>query len=95
MSRTPTTPRGSSGGSTTPGGFPTLQFVIAEYNPSRTEANMIMKELANGRGLGTFFWEPTRSGDWGAAMFSWSGATATANHGDFAEYDALLPTLGL
>lgn len=75
--------------------FSDLDFVIAEYNPERTEANMIMKELADGRGLGTFFWEPTRSGEWGSAMFTWNGPTATANPADFAEYDALLPSLGL
>ncbi|HEU5076270.1 MAG TPA: glycosyl hydrolase 53 family protein [Polyangiaceae bacterium] len=75
--------------------YPDLQFGIAEYNPSRTEANMIMKNLPDGRGLGTFFWEPTRSGEWGSAMFSWDGLTATANPTDFAEYDAMLPALGL
>ena len=28
--------------------------MIAEYNPERTQANQIMHDLANGRGLGTF-----------------------------------------
>lgn len=77
------------------GQFPDLEFVIAEYNPSRTEANVIMKGLPDGRGLGTFFWEPTRSGEWGPSMFTWNGQTATANPADFEEYDALLPALGL
>lgn len=45
--------------------YPNLKFVIAEYNPNRTQVNTIMKNLPNGRGLGTFFWEPTRSGEWG------------------------------
>lgn len=72
-----------------------LDFIIAEYNPERTQANLIMKNLPDGRGRGTFFWEPTGSGEWGEAMFTWSGGVAVANTDDFAEYDALLPQLGL
>src|SRR5690606_29884500 len=49
--------------------YPDLEFVIAEYNPARTEANLMIRNLHGGRGLGTFFWEPTRSGSWGASMF--------------------------
>lgn len=75
--------------------YPDLEFAIAEYNPSRSEANRIMKGLPDGRGLGTFFWEPTRSGEWGDSMFTWQGQTARANQADFDEYDALLPELGL
>ena len=74
---------------------PDLKFIIAEYNPERTQANLVMKNLPNGQGLGTFFWEPTRSGDWGDAMFSWQGNVGVANASDFAEYDDLLPQLGL
>jgi arabinogalactan endo-1,4-beta-galactosidase len=54
-----------------------------------------MKALPDGRGLGTFFWEPTRSGDWGPALFDFSGNTATANAEAFAEFDELRPELGL
>jgi arabinogalactan endo-1,4-beta-galactosidase len=75
--------------------YPDLKFVIAEYNPNRTEANLMIKNLPNGAGIGTFFWEPTRSGEWGSAMFTWQGNTATAISTDFAEYDALRPQLGL
>lgn len=75
--------------------FPSLDFVIAEYNPERTRANLIMKELPNGRGLGTFFWEPTASGEWGEAMFTFQGGRLVANSADFQEYDLLLPELGL
>ncbi len=75
--------------------YPDLEFVIAEYNPQRTQANMIMKNLPDGRGLGTFFWEPTQSGEWGDAMFSWQGGNAVANSSDFAEYDNMLDDLGL
>ncbi|MGC4088782.1 MAG: glycosyl hydrolase 53 family protein [Polyangiaceae bacterium] len=75
--------------------YPNLKFAIAEYNPERTRANQIMKALPNGRGVGTFFWEPTKSGEWGNAMFTFSGNTATAITADFNEYDALLSQLGL
>ncbi len=75
--------------------YPDLDFIIAEYNPDRTAANLIMKNLPNGQGRGTFFWEPTSSGSWGDAMFSWQGNSAVANASDFAEYDAMLPQLGL
>jgi arabinogalactan endo-1,4-beta-galactosidase len=76
-------------------GYPALEFVIAEYNPERTQANMIMRDLPEGRGLGTFFWEPTRGGEWGASMFSQQGQTLQANAADFQEFDDLLPALGL
>ncbi len=75
--------------------YPKLKFAIAEYNPERTQANRIMKGLPDGRGLGTFIWEPTRSGDWGESLFTWQGNTATANSADFAEYDKLRSELGL
>ncbi len=75
--------------------YPDLKFVIAEYNPNRTQANLMIKNLPNGAGIGTFFWEPTRSGEWGSSMFSFQGNTATANSSDFAEYDTLRPQLGL
>jgi arabinogalactan endo-1,4-beta-galactosidase len=72
-----------------------LSFVIAEYNPARTEANRIMADLPNGRGLGTFFWEPTQSGTWGAALFDRNGGALEANAAAFAEFDALKVELGL
>lgn len=75
--------------------YPDLKFAIAEYNPERTSANLIMRDLPDGRGLGTFFWEPTRSGEWGSALFSVSGQTARANAADFQEIDELRPQLGL
>ena len=72
-----------------------ISFVIAEYNPERTRANEIMRDLPNGRGLGTFFWEPTQSGSWGSALFSIVGTQYRANATDFAEFDELKPALGL
>lgn len=73
--------------------YPELEFVIAEYNPERTAANTLVKNLSGG--LGTFFWEPTRSGEWGEALFTWQSGAYIADPEAFAEYDALLPTLGL
>ena len=75
--------------------FPNLSFVIAEYNPERTQANQIMYNMANGRGLGTFFWEPTQSGEWGSSLFTWSGSTARANAADFQEFDTIRQMVGL
>jgi arabinogalactan endo-1,4-beta-galactosidase len=75
--------------------YPNLEFAIAEYNPDRTAANTIMKGLPGGRGLGTFFWEPTLGGEWGDAMFTWQNSTQRANPDDFAEFDALRADLGL
>ncbi|HTV21780.1 MAG TPA: glycosyl hydrolase 53 family protein [Polyangiaceae bacterium] len=75
--------------------FPELSFAIAEYNPERRLLNDIMRELPDGRGLGTFFWEPTQSGSWGAAIFDWQGNRATARAADFAEYDQMRVDFGL
>lgn len=75
--------------------FPTLAFAIAEYNPERTEANRIIKDLPDGRGRGTFFWEPTLSGTWGTALFTVSGQSYRADPRAFAEIDALRGELGL
>jgi arabinogalactan endo-1,4-beta-galactosidase len=75
--------------------YPDLKFAIAEYNPERTQANLMMKNLPDGRGLGTFFWEPTRSGEWGNSLFTWQNNVATANSADFQEYDEMRAELGL
>jgi arabinogalactan endo-1,4-beta-galactosidase len=75
--------------------FPTLGFAIAEYNPQRRLLNDIMRELPDGRGRGTFFWEPTQSGAWGAAMFSFQGDRLSANAADFAEFDQIKRDYGL
>jgi len=75
--------------------YPSLKFAIAEYNPERTRANRMVRALPDGRGVGTFFWEPTRGGSWGNPLFDIEGTTATANAGDFAEFDALRSQLGI
>lgn len=75
--------------------FPDLSFAIAEYNPERTKANQIMRDLPDGRGLGTFFWEPTQSGSWGSSLFTSQGGTYRANSDAFAEFDAIKASFGL
>lgn len=75
--------------------YPDLEFVIAEYNPERTAANLIMKNLYRGRGRGTFIWEPTSSGRWGPSMFRYEDGAYVADEAAFAEFDALRPQLGL
>lgn len=41
--------------------YPDLKFIIAEYSAEQRAANDTMFNLPNGRGLGTFNWDPTRS----------------------------------
>jgi arabinogalactan endo-1,4-beta-galactosidase len=41
--------------------YPNLEFVIAEYSAEQRAAGDVMFDLPNGRGLGTFNWDPTRS----------------------------------
>lgn len=72
-----------------------ISFVIAEYNPERTRANQLMRDLPDGRGLGTFFWEPTQNGSWGDSLFTFIDDAYRANPADFAEFDALKEPLGL
>jgi arabinogalactan endo-1,4-beta-galactosidase len=70
--------------------FPALSFVIAEYGPEQRAANDVMFNLATGRGLGTFNWEPTHSGAWntGHVLFSASGTRYTAT-ADLSLYVAM------
>lgn len=75
--------------------FPNLSFAIVEYNPRARLLSDIMRELPNNRGLGTFFWEPTESGFWGNAIFTWQGNSVRANASDFAVYDQIVEDYGL
>jgi arabinogalactan endo-1,4-beta-galactosidase len=38
--------------------YPDISFIIAEYSQAKRAANDIMFNLPDGRGLGTFIWEP-------------------------------------
>ncbi len=73
--------------------YPDLDFIIAEYSEYKREANDIMFNLPDDKGLGTFIWEPTR---WAEACFSYSGYTN--EHIDLypqmaAEYAAATPII--
>ena len=72
-----------------------LALAIAEYNPQRRLLNDLMRDVPGGRGLGTFFWEPTQSGSWGQSMFTQQGNRLTARAADFAEYDQMRRDFGL
>lgn len=66
----------------------TFGLVIGEYAVDDTNSTTIedsirgtndaVWELPNGRGAGTFFWEPTRSGAWGQGLFTFGGGNGTA-----------------
>ena len=72
-----------------------LSFSIVEYNPQRRLLNDIMFNLPNERGLGTFFWEPVLSGEWGLSMFNKNGSVYTAKPEDFLIYDKIVQDYGL
>jgi len=72
-----------------------LSFSIVEYNPQRRLLNDIMFNLPNERGLGTFFWEPVLSGEWGLSMFTKNGNVYTAKPEDFLIYDKMVQDYGL
>jgi len=82
--------------------FSALKFASAEYNnetvtspvgtTSMRAINDTLFNIANDRGFGTFFWEPTRSGDWGNGLFTWNGTSCTAISSAFAVYDAMRTT---
>jgi len=72
-----------------------LSFSIVEYNPQRRLLNNIMYNLPDKRGLGTFFWEPVLSGEWGESMFTQQGNVYTAKPADFLIYDTIVRDYGL
>jgi arabinogalactan endo-1,4-beta-galactosidase len=75
--------------------YPDLEFIVAEYNGgdaknhypfdgSRKRTNEVVRGLD--RWIGSFFWEPTMSGEWGAALFDWEGSNLKANKEAFEEF---------
>lgn len=69
--------------------YPQLEFAIVEYNQQGRLLFDAMRELPDGRGLGTFFWEPTESGFWGDAIFDWRGNELHARPQDFDQFDQI------
>jgi arabinogalactan endo-1,4-beta-galactosidase len=66
--------------------YPKLSFVIAEVGSEAAEAVDIMGGLPDGRGLGTFIWEPTSNLN-GQALFDNTGAVIPER---MAVYDKVL-----
>jgi arabinogalactan endo-1,4-beta-galactosidase len=56
--------------------YDSLDFLIAEYSHEKRAANDIMWNLPDGRGLGTFIWEPTQ---WAETLFDREGDQLVAN----------------
>lgn len=72
-----------------------LEFIVAEYNggdadnhynfdKSRQKTRESVRKM--NRWIGTFFWEPTIGGAWGAGLFDWRGKDLYANAKAFEEF---------
>ena len=70
--------------------YPNLKFVMAEVDAQAVVANDIMLGLPDGRGLGTFIWEPTANNA-GQALFDNRGAVIPEK---MAQYDRVLKEHG-
>ena len=75
--------------------YSNLEFIVAEYNggdsdshynfdKSRQKTRESVREM--NRWVGSFFWEPTISGAWGAGLFDWRGKDLYANAKAFEEF---------
>lgn len=73
--------------------YPDLKLIVAEYKGDPIGVNEVIMKLPEGNGLGTFYWEPTLSGDFGTALFSRDGEALRADAEGFAEFDALREAL--
>ncbi len=77
--------------------YPDLKLAIAEYNneavsslageTSMQAAYDVVSGLPAAQGIGTFFWEPTRSGTWGSGLFTAKSNVRTAIPSAMAVYD--------
>jgi arabinogalactan endo-1,4-beta-galactosidase len=50
-------------------------IIVVEYSEYKREVNTIVRQLPNGKGLGTFIWEPTQ---WGEPLFDKNGKALPA-----------------
>ena len=75
--------------------YSNLEFIVAEYNggdsdnhynfdKSRQKTRESVRKM--NRWIGTFFWEPTIGGAWGAGLFDWRGKELYANAKAFEEF---------
>jgi len=71
--------------------YPDLKLVIAEYGAEQRAANDLLFALPDARGLGSFVWEPTRSGDWNTdhALFALDGSSTFTATEDLSLYDEM------
>lgn len=72
-----------------------LDLMVAEYDQERTQTNLMIRNLPQGRGRGTFLWGSARDGQWSNSMFIYDHGLQRASPVAFAEVHALLPLLGL
>ncbi len=72
-----------------------LEFIVAEYNGGDSDnhykfdgSRKKTREMISGMNhwIGTFFWEPTIGGAWGAGLFDWRGKDLYANAKAFEEF---------
>lgn len=70
--------------------YPKLKFVIAEVGAESRDAAEIMQGLPDGRGLGTFIWEPTSNRN-GQGLFDDTGAVIAEK---MAVYDEISKLVG-
>ncbi|WP_173474362.1 glycosyl hydrolase 53 family protein [Fibrobacter succinogenes] len=72
-----------------------MEFIVAEYNGGDSDnhykfdgSRKKTREMISGmnRWIGTFFWEPTIGGAWGAGLFDWKGKDLYANAKAFEEF---------
>ena len=72
-----------------------LEFIVAEYNGGDSDnhykfdgSRKKTREMISGMNhwIGTFFWEPTIGGAWGAGLFDWKGKDLYANAKAFEEF---------
>jgi arabinogalactan endo-1,4-beta-galactosidase len=70
--------------------FPDLKLAIAEYGSEQRAANDLLFALPNAQGVGSFVWEPTRTGTWntGHELFDAVGKVYTAS-ADLLLYDQM------
>ncbi len=71
--------------------YPKLSFLVAEVTFEIAESNEIMHNLPGHRGLGTFVWEPTQSGN-RQQLFDNSGAVIPEK---MAQYDKVVKDYGV
>jgi len=71
--------------------YPKLSFLVAEVAFEIPESNEIMHNLPNHRGLGTFVWEPTQSGN-RQQLFDRNGAVIPEK---MAQYDKIVKDYGV